>query len=591
MSSEEFPKTIFFFGAGASKPADVGTTLELVDEFKNYLSGRGDEEILKTTLSEIIHHLGGTDVDIEQLMTALKKLETRDGDDLLKFYDSKTLKINNPDVIGHLLHLLRMFIQETTSVKEDKIHFLKPLSSFDKPVTVFSVNYDTVIEQFCNVYKLKYTDGFDFEWNPKLFEDTTLNFHLKKIHGSIMWYKTDNGNYVKLPLPPKDEIELIFGEKATPLLLYPMEKWEFVEPLLELLLQFKTQLVDVEFVIIVGYSFRDSHIVRLLHESARKNDNLIVLLVAPNSRNLYEEHLKYYPSENNQEKIPTMLKDRVLCLQYGFEQIIGSLRDIVIDCNANLIREKNYQNRILKGEDIDPDILINELSKIEFLEKADNWRHEIKWSHEFTVSSINPKLFAGSLRLFVIAEIQGKAESSDYWIKHFVDGFNILLLRHFAKVSIASNTVRFSNLDTITGYGSSREHLEDLQMFLDRQKNLRGTIFSPLAKDVVDKVTKWFYHVYETQDSLVFRDYVEKIKHFFIDTPEGKYPKELYQLFEMLDDEFLVKNYNENKENVEEKIREIEAIVLETIFGGFNNLSKFIEANHPVRYASISQKK
>ena len=40
MSSEDFPNTIFFFGAGASKPAGVGTTIELVKEFEEYLGNR-----------------------------------------------------------------------------------------------------------------------------------------------------------------------------------------------------------------------------------------------------------------------------------------------------------------------------------------------------------------------------------------------------------------------------------------------------------------------------------------------------------------------------------------------------------------------
>lgn len=37
MSSEEFPNTIFFFGIGASKYADVGTTPELPDIFQKFL--------------------------------------------------------------------------------------------------------------------------------------------------------------------------------------------------------------------------------------------------------------------------------------------------------------------------------------------------------------------------------------------------------------------------------------------------------------------------------------------------------------------------------------------------------------------------
>ena len=94
MGTEEFPNIIFFFGAGASKPAGVGTTLELVKEFEKFLEDLDATEH-KQLLNEIIVHLGHDEIDIEQLMTALEKLTTRDNDELLKFYDSTTFKIKN----------------------------------------------------------------------------------------------------------------------------------------------------------------------------------------------------------------------------------------------------------------------------------------------------------------------------------------------------------------------------------------------------------------------------------------------------------------------------------------------------------------
>lgn len=589
MSSEEFPNTIFFFGAGASKPAGVGTTLELVKEFEKFLEGLNAAEH-KQLLNEIIVHLGYDEVDIEQLMTTLEKLTTRDNDELLKFYDSTTFKIKNHEQINELRESLKTFIQQTTSVKENKINFLEPLRSFPNPVTIFSVNYDTAIEQFCNVYKLRYTDGFEYEWNPKLFDDTTFDFHLKKIHGSIMWYKTDNGNYVKLPLPPEDKIQLIFGEKATPLILYPMQKWEFVEPLLELLLQFKTQLANSEFAIIVGYSFRDSYIVRLLHESARKNRELIVILIGPHARDHYEKHLRYYNSDGSQEKIPSLLENRVLCLQYGFEQIIGSLKEIILDCTASLNNEQKLQKYLLEGHGGSPDNLISEFAKIEFLDKADEWKTRLKWAEEITLVNVNTKLFAASLRLFLIAEIQRNTESANYWLKHFLDAFNILNLQFFEKISIVSNVIRFPNFDIITNHSGSRYEMEELQKFLDVQKNLRGHSFSPILQDVLDKVTKWFYYLYEnSRESIEFQKYIKNVREFFTVNFGGNIPAELDNLSSMLDDRFLVKDYDNKKDQVLEFIQRLESVVFQAIFEGQNNLSKSIEAKYPARYSGIAQ--
>lgn len=589
MSSEEFPNTIFFFGAGASKPAGVGTTVELVKEFGMFLEKHNATE-QKNLLDEIISRLKYDPLDIEQLMTTLEKLTSRENDELLKFYDSSTFKIQNQDDITKLRDSLKGFIQQITSVKEDKINFLEPLRSFPNPVTIFSVNYDTAIEQFCNVYKLRYTDGFEYEWNPKLFEEQSYDFHLKKIHGSIMWYKTDNGNYIKLPLPPEDKIELIFGEKATPLILYPMQKWEFVEPLLELLLQFKTQLSESEFVIIVGYAFRDLHIVRLFHESARKNRNLIVILIGPHARDHYETHLRYYRSDVSQEKIPSLLENRVLCLQYGFEQIIDSLKEIIRDCKACLNNEQNLHKYLLEGHESSPDSLIYEFAKIEFLDKADEWRTRIKWAEEITLRNVNTRLFVASLRLFVIAEIQGKKESANYWLRHFLDSFNMLNLQIPEKISIASNVVQFPNFDNILSRSGSRYDIEELQKFLDVQKNLRGNLFSLILQDVIDKITKWFYYLYEnSRESMLFKDYVENIRNFSIANFDGNIPDELNDLIDMLDDRFLVKDYDSNKVKLLETIKKIESKVFQSIFDGHNNLSKCIEAKHPVRYNDIAQ--
>jgi len=587
MSSEDFPNTIFFFGAGASKPAGVGTTIELVNEFEGFLDHIGSPH-LKKLLHEIMSYLGYDKLDIEQLMTALEKLTTRKDDDLLKFYDSSTFKIKNHDNIEKLRESLRGFIQQTTSVKEDKINFLEPLRSFPNPVTIFSVNYDTAIEQFCNVYKLRYTDGFEHEWNPKLFEDGSYDFHLKKIHGSIMWYKTDNGNYIKLPLHPENKIELIFGEKATPLILYPMQKWEFVEPLLELLLQFKTQLANSEFAVIVGYSFRDSHIVRLFHESARKNRELIVILVGPHARDLYEESLHYYKSDVSQEKIASMLEDRVLCLEYGFEQIIGSLKELVSDCKACMNTEKNNQRYLLEGNESTPDDLILSLAKIEFLDKADKWRHRIKWAEEVTLKRVNSRLFAASLRLFLIAEIQGKKESANYWLKHFLNTHNLFNLQIFSKIDTASNVVRFPDFNNVSGRGSGYD-FEDLQKFLDRQQNLKGDRFSPILREIVDKITKWFYYLYDNSPNITFKEYVENIRNFSVVYFDGNVPDELDALLDLLDEKFIVKNYDDNKMKLLETIKKLESSIFRKIFDGHNNLSRCIEAKHSVRYAEIVQ--
>ena len=73
-----------------------------------------------------------------------------------------------------------------------------------------------------------------------------------------MWYQSDRGGYIKLPvMTGKSKIKLIYGEKAENLMLYPMQKWDYAEPLLELLVEIKHLLESesCKFLIIVGTLF------------------------------------------------------------------------------------------------------------------------------------------------------------------------------------------------------------------------------------------------------------------------------------------------------------------------------------------------
>lgn len=50
---------------------------------------------------------------------------------------------------------------------------------------------------------------------PKTFASETPDICLYKMHGSVMWYRSDRGSYIKLPvMTEKSEIKLITGEKA-----------------------------------------------------------------------------------------------------------------------------------------------------------------------------------------------------------------------------------------------------------------------------------------------------------------------------------------------------------------------------------------
>jgi len=382
---------IFFLGAGASVTAGVPDTESFIsgnEGFKKKIEDEGSEEekkalqailkILEKNKKEIsqkyrelarqskdkkeseeIERIKNKKekfekIDVELVLETLYKLNNREVEILPDFYDENTLKFKKKEEnLKSLEKKLRRFIREKTIVSEDKIDYLAPLKEFIgkyKTLDIFSVNYDTCIEQFCKGYDLRYTDGFELYWYPELFDDSDYDVKLYKIHGSVMWYLTDRGTYVKIPIASKekDEIELITGETAKTLMVYPMGgKWEYAEPLLELIRRLHGRLEKANVCIVIGYSFRDDYIRRIFFEAARTNKDLILFLIAPDAGRIYDDKLKFI----DKDKIrPSSLEGRVICWNYPMEIVLkdyylyrslGTLADIqTLSNEADKIRRE-----------------------------------------------------------------------------------------------------------------------------------------------------------------------------------------------------------------------------------------------------------
>lgn len=367
-------QVIFLLGAGASKKADVPTTYDFVIDFIKYLEddykpdsdNEGDAKKIEV-IRYIVQVLKqwrkkeNQDVDIELLLETLIKFKNIKNDSLMQFCQEKerqpfyglvlevdSISIDDCDkIIDELINNLKSFIKLRTIVKEEKIEYLRPFRGFIEmaksrghPLDIVSLNYDTCIEQFCNVHKMTYQDGFDLYWNPETFGRYNNDVNLYKLHGSVIWYQSDRGTYIKLPIQNEfGEIKLISNERAENLMLYPMQKWDYAEPLLELLLKVKYMIESelppskdapsdkFKFLIAVGYSFRDEHIKKIIWDTARKNRNLYLLIIDPNARQIYDE-LRFY---DEKKSIHSSVSGRTVCLPYKFEEIFPLLMDKYID--------------------------------------------------------------------------------------------------------------------------------------------------------------------------------------------------------------------------------------------------------------------
>lgn len=494
-------RNVFFFGAGASVYAGVNTTFGLVDEFITFLK---DQDNLSETLNEILSVLqqDGHRVDIEELLQTIDRLEKRETDSLIIFFTTTGLKIKNPENLPKIKRELKNFIINVTSVSENKIKYLESLFSYPKPTVIFSLNYDTAIEQLCNVYKKTYTDGFEYSWNPELFQNNKLDFHLYKLHGSIMWYKTDRGDYIKLPLPPQEnKINLIFGEEAHHLMLYPMQKWEFDEPLLSMMQQFREYLEKAQTVIVVGYSFRDPYMVKIFQDAARKNRNLSLILISPNARQIYEERLLYFFEDDNVTHIPSSLENRVLCLQYKFEEILPVIDTYSSFIHGGLITEERCQEQSYGSgipEWYSGNGPVRHYAKSEFIDRADLLIDKINWNDEIKKDLVS--VLSDSFKLFLVSE-EHRRQSIAKWLHIFLQASKIfntpdLMISFHDYEGVFSYSFRISE----TSRSPISNYVDSLESFVTLYNSKKDSILKDsLSEDLSNRIKKLYNFIVTRQ--------------------------------------------------------------------------------------------
>lgn len=355
-TNRQSSQVILFLGAGASIAGGVPDTYSFVTEFINHIREPNKKETIKKVV-QVLKDWKGSEIDVELLLETLTKLQNKKQEPLLLFYKNRDFILREYSEKEPIIDDLKDFIKSKAIVTEGKIEYLQPLLGFVeefRPLDIISVNYDICVEQFCNVNKLAYQDGFDVYWNPKTFDIEHADIRLYKLHGSVMWYQSDRGGYIKLPvMTERSKIELITGETAENLMLYPMQKWNYAEPLLELLVEIKHLLESetCKFLIVVGYSFRDDHIRRIVWDAARKNKELHLIFVDPRAYQIYSEKLKYY---DEMAKNPSSLNGRVICLPYKFENVLPYLKNYYLkNLREALTGETGQRQKEIKGEKVD----------------------------------------------------------------------------------------------------------------------------------------------------------------------------------------------------------------------------------------------
>ncbi|AZR73052.1 hypothetical protein BBF96_06355 [Anoxybacter fermentans] len=302
--------TAFLIGAGFSYPAGIPIMRDLVMDFPRILEG--EEKRIYQELKELIPDI---EEDFELLMelchdlkdapiTLINRLAQRCFGE--KFIDLEQLIKGAKRLDYHLKEYLRKKFR----VERNKLKYLYPLAEWLKKtgaiIDIFSLNYDLVIEILCKEFSLSYTDGFLVNWNPCLFKDPKFQVKLYKLHGSFIWYQSELGERIKIPiLGYRNNLRYLANDEMVSMMVYPRR--EKKEPFQELLKMFRERLLTLERLVVIGYSFRDQELRQFVEEGLRKNQSLRLELVSPHSMNL---------------KASFTIPERIDCFQGGVEEWI-----------------------------------------------------------------------------------------------------------------------------------------------------------------------------------------------------------------------------------------------------------------------------
>lgn len=278
---------IILLGAGASHDAGLKISDEMTDELEKLLETRWCkfQKLYNAVKAGILygHALKGDirdRVNIEEFVNVLTELSSCEEHTIFPFIASWNMVLM--DTAGPGFENVKQFrgdiIKElvTQWVKledSENAQYFRKLNGFvdelGSNLRVFSLNYDTCLEQGCGPENVM--TGFikEGERKGKVWNDRVMTqndairqpIRLYKLHGSINW-RDEDGVLVSHDSPTAcndaNDYQLIFGTK---------NKMRYTEPYLYLLSAFRDASSNAKLIVCIGYSFQDDHVNSIINHA------------------------------------------------------------------------------------------------------------------------------------------------------------------------------------------------------------------------------------------------------------------------------------------------------------------------------------
>lgn len=221
------------------------------------------------------------------------------------------------------------------------------MRKYSKEIHTFTTNYDRAIEEYCSNEKRKCRciDGFKFDeysrrrlWSGSYnypAEEGITNVYLYKLHGSLNWKK-----------------HKVYGIEATSeerrsydpnyienLLVYPTvspKNGEAMEPYKTIRAAFMEFMESADICLVIGFSFRDEHINKILTSFLNRGKSIIVFSPSAD-KNVYANLLKRDipdPEErityNGDENIACVIRENNKVATINQPLTVDNLRNITL---------------------------------------------------------------------------------------------------------------------------------------------------------------------------------------------------------------------------------------------------------------------
>lgn len=321
----------FFISAGCplavSMPVEkhplIPDVAGLTKFIKEELSSKtGEENIFDKLLTEVT--LSKKKVDnIEDILSFIRGLKEVSTGNTVRGFSKQDLITLEKDICNKIISKLDVFLPD----KESPYHKLAKWISIDreKPIEVFTTNYDLLLEQAFEELSVPYFDGFvgsrQSFFDLRAVEEDLIPKHwtrLWKIHGSINWFQKENKEVFRSS--KTSEIDASH-------LIYPSHlKYEESRkmPYLALIDKLNHFLrIPNSLLIFSGYSFNDDHLNDTILSALKANPNSMVIAMMFNTLTYTEDEkqIERYP-----KAMPLALNRGNLALWADDEAIIGTVR-------------------------------------------------------------------------------------------------------------------------------------------------------------------------------------------------------------------------------------------------------------------------